>query len=34
MEKLVKNRTNIHLLLPGTDELNGYYQNMKMLLKE
>ena len=28
MKKLVKNHPNIHLLLPGNDELNGYYQNM------
>ena len=28
MEKLVKEKNNIHLLLVGPDELNGYYQNM------
>lgn len=28
MEKLVKQHDNIHLLLPGVDELNGYYQNI------
>lgn len=28
MEELVKEHSNIHLLLPGKDELNGYYQNM------
>lgn len=28
MEELVKDHPNIHLLLPGKDELNGYYQNM------
>jgi len=27
MEKLIKVHKNIHLLLPGSDELNGYYQN-------
>ena len=26
MEKLVKENSKIHLLLPGNDELNGYYQ--------
>ena len=28
MEKLVKKNNNIHLLLVGSDELNGYYQNL------
>lgn len=28
MEKLVKKYKNIHLLLPGRDELNGYYQKI------
>ena len=28
MEELVKENSNIHLLLVGPDELNGYYQNM------
>lgn len=28
MQELVKEHTNIHLLLPGTDELNGYYQRI------
>ena len=28
MEKLVKADSNIHLLLVGPDELNGYYQNI------
>lgn len=28
MEKLVKEKNNIHLLLVGPDELNGYYQNI------
>ena len=28
IEKLVENHKNIHLLLPGNDELNGYYQTM------
>lgn len=31
MEKLVKSNNNIHLLLPGSDEMNGYYQ--KIVLK-
>ena len=26
MEKLVRENSNIHLLLPGRDELNGYYK--------
>lgn len=28
MEELVKEKNNIHLLLVGPDELNGYYQNI------
>lgn len=28
MENLLKDKKNIHLLLPGNDELNGYYQNI------
>lgn len=28
MEKLLKKRKNVHLLLAGSDELNGYYQNI------
>lgn len=28
MNKLCKKHSNIHLLLPGTDELNGYYQKI------
>lgn len=28
MEELIKKHKNIHLLLPGEDELNGYYQKM------
>ena len=28
MEELVKKNSNIHLLLVGPDELNGYYQNL------
>ena len=28
MEQLVKEHDNIHLLLAGSDELNGYYQNI------
>ena len=28
VEELVKDHPNIHLLLPGKDELNGYYQKM------
>ena len=28
MKQLIKNHNNIHLLLVGSDELNGYYQNL------
>ena len=28
MQKLLKSNKNVHLLLPGDDELEGYYQNL------